>query len=82
TGNPFLASTGHVIESALMFSFRMSSHKKGARTQSLPRHAEVRDAIASGDGDAARRAMEHLLDEAWGDIVAMLGVNAPVPRKD
>ncbi|MBL8709657.1 MAG: FadR family transcriptional regulator, partial [Rhodospirillaceae bacterium] len=47
TGNPFLASTGHVIESALMFSFRMSSHKKGARTQSLPRHAEVRDAIAS-----------------------------------
>ncbi|MBK8157471.1 MAG: FadR family transcriptional regulator [Rhodospirillaceae bacterium] len=32
TGNPFIASTGHVIESALLFSFKLASQIEGART--------------------------------------------------
>lgn len=73
TGNAFLASTGHVIESALMFSFKMSSRIKGARTHSLPRHAAVLETIAAGDAKAAQHEMELLLDEAWTDIAALLG---------
>jgi DNA-binding FadR family transcriptional regulator len=73
TGNAFLASTGHVIESALMFSFKMATKIKGARTHSLPRHAAVLETIAAHNPDAARREMEFLLDEAWADIAALLG---------
>lgn len=76
TGNAFLASTGHVIESALMFSFKMSSRIRGARTHSLPRHAAVLETIAAHDPLAARHEMEALLDEAWADIAALLGATA------
>jgi len=68
TGNPFIASTGHVIESALLFSFKLASQIDGARTESLPRHREVLQAIETRDAGAARQAMQLLLDEAWGDI--------------
>lgn len=81
TGNPFLASTGHVIESALMFSFKMSSRIKGARTHSLPRHAAVLETIAARDPEAARHEMEMLLDEAWSDIAALLGAGDSVTSK-
>jgi DNA-binding FadR family transcriptional regulator len=74
TGNAFLASTGHVIDSALLFSFKLSSRNKGARTHSLPRHAAVLETIAARDPQAARHEMELLLDEAWADIAALLGV--------
>lgn len=79
TGNAFLASTGHVIESALMFSFKMASQIKGARTHSLPRHAAVLETIAAHNPEAARREMEVLLDEAWADIAALLGAKDPPP---
>lgn len=68
TGNPFIASTGHVIESALLFSFKLSRQIKGARSQSLPRHRDVLDNIRAADAAGARRAMEILIDEVWSDI--------------
>lgn len=68
TGNPFIASTGHVIESALLFSFRLSSQIEGARRHSLPGHRAVLECIHSADPAGARRAMAVLIDEAWGDI--------------
>jgi DNA-binding FadR family transcriptional regulator len=68
TNNPFIASTGHLIESALLFSFKLTSQIEGARKQSLPRHRDVMVAIKERDAEAARHGMAVLIDEAWGDI--------------
>lgn len=72
TGNPFIASTGHVIESALMFSFKLSAQIESSRTQSLPRHRDVLVSIQAKDASGARRAMEVLIDETWADIVKFM----------
>lgn len=68
TGNPFIASTGHVIESALLFSFKLSNQIENARNQTLPRHRDVLERIQGRDAPGARRAMEVLIDETWTDI--------------
>jgi DNA-binding FadR family transcriptional regulator len=68
TGNPFIASTGHVIESALLFSFKLSSQIEGACHESLPRHRDVLTAIQASDAEGARHAMAVLIDEAWSGI--------------
>ncbi|WP_374651725.1 FadR/GntR family transcriptional regulator [Dongia sp.] len=68
TNNPFIASTGHVIESALLFSFKLTSQIEGARTESLPRHRDVLLAIKAQDAVSARNGMALLIDEAWSDI--------------
>lgn len=68
TGNPFIASTGHVIESALLFSFKLSNQIENARNQSLPRHRDVLERIQAKDATGARRAMAALIDETWTDI--------------
>ena len=78
TNNPFIASTGHLIEPALLFSFKLTSQLRGAKTESLPRHRDVLHAITARDGEAARAAMSVLIDEAWADIdeyVARRGAN-------
>lgn len=72
TGNPFIASAGHVIESALMFSFQLSAQIETSRTQSLPRHREVLTRIQAKDGPGARDAMAVLIDETWADIVKFM----------
>ena len=68
TGNPFIASTGHVIESALLFSFKLASQIGGARSRALASHRAVLDCIRLADSAGARVAMEVLIDEAWRDI--------------
>jgi DNA-binding FadR family transcriptional regulator len=68
TNNPFIGSTGHVIESALLFSFKLSSQIEGARAEAVPLHGEVLSAIQRKDATAARKAMSQLIDDAWADI--------------
>lgn len=68
TNNPFIGSTGHVIESALLFSFKLSSQIEGARAEAVPLHGQVLRAIQVKDSAAARKAMAQLIDDAWADI--------------
>jgi DNA-binding FadR family transcriptional regulator len=67
-GNDLLASLGYLIESALAQSFKLSSHRPGARRNSIPLHAAVFTAIKERNSDQAKTAMSALLDEAWVDI--------------
>lgn len=83
TGNRFLGPLGALIESALATSFRITSSYPGARINSLPRHEAVLTAIRAGDPDAARAAMERLLDDAMQDYHRVAGgasAPGPVPR--
>jgi DNA-binding FadR family transcriptional regulator len=61
TGNPFLATFGAMIETALRMSFELSTRQPGAPRKSLPLHRAVLDAIWSRDAKQARNAMETLL---------------------
>ncbi len=68
TGNEFIAPLGALIASALATSFRISSTPPGAKLNSLPRHEAVLLAIAAGDAERARKAMELLLSDAMEDF--------------
>lgn len=68
TGNEFIAPLGALIDSALATSFRFSISLPGAKINSLPRHEAVLKAIAAGDGEGARKAMEILLSDAMDDF--------------
>ena len=68
TENKFLVSLGALIESALAASFRLSSSYPGAKSNSLPLHKAVLDAIRAGNADKARKAMRILLTSAVDDI--------------
>lgn len=68
TGNAFLASMGHVIESALAFSFKLSGQARETRTYSLPLHKVVLERIEKGDARGAQAAMLRLLENARDEI--------------
>lgn len=68
TNSPFIASTGQLIEPALLFSFKLTSQLEGTRMGSLPRHRDVLRAIEARDGQGAHSAMSVLIDEAWAEI--------------
>ncbi|HEX6120559.1 MAG TPA: FadR/GntR family transcriptional regulator [Dongiaceae bacterium] len=72
TGNPFLVSMGHVIESAIAFNIKLSVEYPNLRVRSLPLHRMVLERIEEGDPDGAQAAMVKLLDEARMDIERIL----------
>ena len=72
TGNAFLASMGHVIESALAFSFKLSAQAPGNRLHSLPLHKAVLDQIEKGDARGAQAAMLRLLETTRDEIDKIL----------
>ena len=80
TGNQFIAPLGALIESALATSFRISSSRPGAKLNSLPRHEAVLKAIAAGDAEPARKAMEALLSDAMEDFRRVVGGGAKTKR--
>lgn len=67
-GNELLASLGHLIKSALEKSFELTTDLPGAREFSIPRHADVFQAIQSRQAEQASKAMLLLLTEAWSDL--------------
>ena len=72
TGNPFLVSMGHVIESAIAFNIKLSVEFPNLRVQSLPLHRMVLERIEKGDPRGAQAAMVKLLQEAQIDIERIL----------
>jgi DNA-binding FadR family transcriptional regulator len=72
TGNAFLASMGHVIESALAFSFKLSAQAPGNRILSVPLHKAVLDCIEKSDARGAQAAMLHLLEKTRDEIEKIL----------
>ena len=72
TGNAFLTSMGHVIESALAFSFKLSARARETRTYSLPLHKMVLERIEKGDARGAQAAMLRLLENARNEIEIIL----------
>ncbi len=68
-GNPFLASFGAAIESALSASFRLSWDPAARATErSLAQHRAVLDAIRARNPERAHAAMTALLDSAVDDV--------------
>ncbi len=68
-GNPFLASFGAAIESALSASFRLSWDPAARATdRSLAQHEAVLDAIRARSPEQAHAAMTALLDSAADDV--------------
>jgi DNA-binding FadR family transcriptional regulator len=72
TGNPFLVSMGHVIESAIAFNIKLSIKMPNLRVQSLPLHRIVLERIEKRDPRGAQAAMVKLLQEAQTDIEHIL----------
>jgi DNA-binding FadR family transcriptional regulator len=72
TNNAFLASMGHVIESALAFSFKLSAREPENKLHSLPLHKAVIDRIEARDPRGAQAAMLRLLETARGEIERIL----------
>jgi DNA-binding FadR family transcriptional regulator len=72
TGNPFLVSMGHVIESAVAFNIKLSVEFPNLRVRSLPLHRMVLERIEKGDPRGAQAAMVKLLQEAQMDIERIL----------
>ncbi|HEY1382594.1 MAG TPA: FadR/GntR family transcriptional regulator [Dongiaceae bacterium] len=72
TGNPFLVSMGHVIESAIAFNIKLSVEMPNLRVQSLPLHRIVLERIEKRDPRGAQAAMVKLLQEAQSDIEHIL----------
>jgi len=62
--NRFFINMRHTIEVALRIAIRVTNRSKGVNGPSVPDHAKIADAIASGDELAASQAMRSLLLEA------------------
>lgn len=75
--NPFMRTLGSLIEAALVGMFRMSAPPSGFGDLSLT-HMRIVEAIISGDGPAARQAMEAVILEGRDRI---LGTPATASRK-
>ncbi len=67
--NPFYAQFRDMVSTALRTSIRFTNTIVG-RSASVEQHAAVADAIARGDGDAARIAMRAIIGDVLGLIDA------------
>lgn len=74
SGNDLLIPLGFVIESALSQSIKLSHSREGARENSIPLHEEVFRAIKTRRPQAAREAMNILLNGASEDIEIALSL--------
>jgi DNA-binding FadR family transcriptional regulator len=72
SGNELLIPLGYLIETALEQSFFLSAKVPDARENSMPFHDSVYAAIADGNPEGARSAMNTLLSSAWGDLQVVL----------
>lgn len=72
--NPFMFSVGALIEAALASAFKLSSpgDDEIRQIESAADHAAIGEAIASGDADAAARAMSGVIVEGRDRVVDAL----------
>lgn len=69
SANPFYVQFRDVVTTALRTSIRFTNRVKG-HTASLPQHRAVLTAIRARDGEAARAAMEALIEDVRALIAA------------
>ncbi|QJU55220.1 FCD domain-containing protein [Herbiconiux sp. KACC 21604] len=70
TGNPLLASLNGSLSIALHTSFETTSSVRGAADDTLPLHRAVAEAVAAGDAEAARSAMDDIISTADRHLTA------------
>ncbi|WP_439569590.1 FadR/GntR family transcriptional regulator [Sphingopyxis sp.] len=75
--NPFYAQFREVVSTALRTSIRFTNRVKG-RTANVGDHAAVRDAIADGNPDKARKAMRSLIS----DVLDLIDTARPESAAD
>ncbi len=80
THNELLISMGALIESALVTSMKISNASPYARLNGQVTHRPVLDAIAAQDPEAAKTAMERLLDGAMEDVRLFLAKHKEQPE--
>ncbi|KRE89317.1 transcriptional regulator [Frateuria sp. Soil773] len=68
TGNELMASLFSVIESVLGMFFVLSAQTAGDFKYSLPHHRKVLDAIRRNQPEAARRAMQAMIDDSRANL--------------
>lgn len=70
TQNPFVAAVFDPMRAALQHGRTQTSSVRQIRSNALAQHRLVLDAIASGDPEAARRAMTSHMDQTQHDLDA------------
>lgn len=78
--NGMLRSLSGVIKTALTISMYLSLETPRGQRHSVPHHRAVLDAFRARDPDAARAAMDRLIDDAEDDALRALKVGAPRKR--
>ncbi|WP_363800294.1 FadR/GntR family transcriptional regulator [Lysobacter firmicutimachus] len=73
SGNRFYAGLRDLVESALRISIVVTNRSKGVDLASVEDHVRVYEAIAAGDAERARAAMQGLLDEVAALIESTVG---------
>ncbi|MBC2667581.1 FadR family transcriptional regulator [Novosphingobium piscinae] len=68
TGNNALISLASTISAAVRWTTIYKQRKRKLPRDPLPEHRLLFDAVADGDGPAARAAMQHLIELALADI--------------
>ena len=70
TGNPTLVRTWEALTGPIRMSIMFAGTEKALGNMSVPRHQVVIDAIATGDPDAARAAVDEHMAEAAQNLLA------------
>lgn len=71
-GNRFLAQLTDFISTALRVSIRYTNKIKGVNNADVQKHADILNAVKSGDPDLARNCVKTILDEALELIESQL----------
>jgi DNA-binding GntR family transcriptional regulator len=70
TGNPTLLRTWEALAGSIRMSIMFAGADQALSNMSVPRHQEVIDAIATGDPDLARAAVDEHMREAAENLLA------------
>src|SRR6478735_1048250 len=69
TGNPTLVRTWEALAGSIRMSIMFAGTDKAVTNMSVPRHQQVLDAIATGDPDLARAAVDRHMREAAENLL-------------
>jgi len=77
SGNVLIERLGAILGPLYDVSFRVQMQAGGTLQHAIAIHTALYDAIVAGDGTRARRAMEHILTLAAGEIAAVTAREPP-----
>ena len=76
TGNTTLVRTWEALAGSIRMSIMFAGTDKAITNMSVPRHQQIIDAIATGDPDIARAAVDEHMREAAQNLLASNQVEA------